>query len=416
MDLSGLLEKLKGLFTASFFISSVTPLFCFILFNGAILGQYNHTIRRWVSDYYVSSAASKTVTAAIISIVLVVIAYVFSTLNLFLLEILQGKHLPKWLEYRLRTGENARLDAVTQRWKEIRNVRRNLTSPIKPNVPVSVSQLLVNRLRRYLKKGKAVGKCSYHRCHKTHRLLGRLLKTRNKGAVITASDLKDSVSRLACVLWTNSVTLPNNADSIRLDRDAVLLENLIGYAVGKSEDEYIRRFNEKEFEFSRYTVAPTRMGNVAESVRGYALSRYGINLDFFWPRLQKTLQGQSDFYKTLQDAKTQLDFTVSMFWLTLASTAIWVALLPILSKTWLPLIGVWLFGPILAIIWYRMAVQNYRSFAELLRSCIDLFRLELLTEFKIPLPQDSQAEQQVWEQLNRWISYGENTFVGFKTM
>ena len=442
MDLSGLLEKLKSLFTPSFLISSVTPLFCFILFNGAIFGQYNHTVRKWVSDYYVSSAGSKTVTAAIISIVLLVIAYVFSTLNLFLLEILQGQHLPKWLEYRLRTGENARLDAVTQRWKQIRGVRRNLTArvkvkvepakadpePAKPNVEqvkpdsvpdqyivLPVSDNWIETLHKSYKEGNEIKTCRYPSKHAAHQSLQGLLQMRDKGAVITADDLKNSVDQLSRELATNSATLPDNADSIRLDRDAGLLEALIAYALGKSEDKYIRQFNEKEFDFSRYTVAPTRMGNVAESVRSYALSRYGMNLDFFWPRLQKVLQNKSGFYQTLQDAKTQLDFIVSLFWLTLVSTALWLALLPFLSRTWLPLISVWMFGPLIAIMWYRMAVQNYRSFAGLLRSCIDLFRFELLTDLKIPLPQDSQVEQQTWDRLNHWISYGEKALVGYKT-
>src|ERR1700736_4646489 len=407
MDLSVLLEKLKGLFTPSFLISSVTPLFCFILFNGAILGQYNHTVRKWVSDYYLSSSASKAVSGAILSILLLVIAYVFSTLNLFLLEILQGKHLPKWLEYSLRTGENARLDALTEQWQNARQLRRQLG----PNADTWRRELQVAR-----DQGSKLSECNYGVDNNVYKSVEGLVQLRNAGAAIQADVLRDCITRLANVLETNSANLANNPDSIRLDRHHLLLFRLIGYAVGKAEDEYLRRFNDKEFNFSRYTVAPTRIGNAAEAVRGYALSRYGMNLDFFWPRLQKAVQARSDFYKTLQDAKTQLDFTVSLFWLTVASIALWIVLLPFLSRTWLPLISVGLIGPALAFMWYRMAAQNYRSFGDLLRSCIDLFRLELLTDLKVPFPQDSQVEVQLWDRVNRWISYGEgNIFVAYKT-
>jgi hypothetical protein len=407
MNLSGLLEKLKGLFTPSFLISSVTPLFCFILVNGAILGQYNHAVRTWVSDYYLSSSASKAVTGAILSIVLLVIAYIFSTLNLTLVESLQGKHLPKWLEYRLRAGETSRFDEATSKLKEIRKLRREFFVE---------AQSWIRTLKARPSKEAEPGSCDYHENHPAHVALERLLRTRATGAIIDIDALRNCFRGLSSALATNSPSLPNNPDSIRLDRDRDVLHDLIIYAVRKVEDEYIRLFNEKEFNFSRYTVTPTQMGNVAASVRSYALSRYGMNLDFFWPRLQKILQSKSEFYKTLQDAKTQLDFTVSLFWLTVLSTAVWLVLLPFLSRTWLPLFSVWLFGPLIAITWYRMAVQNYRSFAELLRSCIDLFRFELLTDLKIPLPQDSHVEQQTWDRLNHWISYGEEgVIVGYKT-
>ncbi len=188
---------------------------------------------------------------------------------------------------------------------------------------------------------------------------------------------------------------------------------LLEYESKRVEGEYIDIFNDREFNFSRFTLAPTQMGNIAESVRGYTQSRYSMNLDFLWTRFQKVLQGDAAFYQTLQDAKTQLDFAVSMFWLTAASWAIWVVALPFLSHTWLPLISVAVAGPLLVRVWYMIAVQNYRSFADLLRSAVDLFRFALLAEFKIPLPTDVTAERAIWGSLNRKLAYGEEVFISY---
>ena len=79
MQLSGLLEKLRGLFTPAFLISSVTPLFCFVLINGAILSSFNDSAEIWLKNYFLMDSTAKTTTAvtvrgAVLSIALLVLA------------------------------------------------------------------------------------------------------------------------------------------------------------------------------------------------------------------------------------------------------------------------------------------------------------------------------------------------------
>ena len=212
----------------------------------------------------------------------------------------------------------------------------------------------------------------------------------------------------------NRATPEGSEAEQRLDRDFVRLGELFTYAAERLEDEYIRLFNEKEFNFSRYHVSPTQMGNIADSVRSYAQLRYRMNLDFFWSRFQQVLQGQRDFYQTLLDAKTQLDFAVSFFWLTVASTVIWFILLPILAHSIYPFVAVAVLGPLLARGWYLVAVQNYRSFADLMRSSVDLFRVSLIDALNIPKPADSAAERELWDKLNHRYCYGEDVLISYK--
>jgi hypothetical protein len=406
MQLSGLLEKLKGLFTPAFLISSVTPLFCFVLVNGAILGRFSEAVDRSVQGYFLLDTAPKTVIAAIVSVALLVVAYVFSTLNLGLREILEGQRLPEWLRAQLCSSETARLDALLMQLRESQKTRFRFQR----QAPSWVKKLRVAR-----GAGVKIGTCTYPEDCPAHAALAELEKMRWRGAALTVERLKECVDLLEACLLKSSSEILNNPASRRLDHDHQRMLELIEYARQRVEADYIRLFNERDFNFSRDTVAPTRMGNIAESVRSYAQSRYRMNLVFFWTRLQKVLQEKAEFYKTLQDAKTQLDFTVSLFWLTAVSTAVWVLVLPVLSRTWLPLIAVWAIGPVLMRTWYLVGVQNYRSFADLLRSSLDLFRFELLKELKVALPDDAEAEGALWDRLNRRIGYGEPTaFISYK--
>jgi hypothetical protein len=406
MQLSGLLEKLKGLFTPAFLISSVTPLFCFTLANAAILGQFSGTVDAWTHSYFVLETAPKSVIAAIVSIALLVIAYVFSTLNLGLREILEGEKLPEWLRSRLCGSETARLDALMTELHDSQKVRLQFSRQ---------AFLWIKKLREARVQGAQKYTCAYPGSSPAHVSLEELKQMRWRGAFLTVGKVRESVDQLAASLLDSCADLTDNPESRRLDEDHDWMLELIEYARQKVEADNIRLYNERDFNFSRDTVAPTRMGNIAESVRSYAQSRYRINLVFFWTRLQKVLQEKTEFYKTLQDAKTQLDFTVSLFWLTGVSTVGWLVVLPLLSRTWLPLIAVWAIGPLLMRMWYLVALQNYRSFADLLRSSLDLFRFELLKELRVALPDDSEAERALWDRLNRRLGYGEPTaFVAYK--
>lgn len=407
MQLSGLLEKLRGLFTPAFLISSVTPLFCFILVNAAILGQFNDATGNWLHDFFLLETTPKTLLAAIIAIGLLVVAYVFSTLNLGLRQLLEGARLPKWLRSQLCSSETARLDALLRELQECQKARFQFSRQF----PLWKKQLLDARALG-AKRGPRVGPEANGPPHAS---LEELERMRREGAPLMVDNVKTHIDQLTERLSKNSADLSDDSDSRRLDYDHARILELIDYAQQRIEAEYIRLYNERDFNFSRDTVAPTRMGNIAESVRSYAQSRYSMNLVFFWTRLQKVVQEKTEFYKTLQDAKTQLDFTVSLFWLTTISTGGWILLLPLLSRTWLPVIAVWAIGPVLMRIWYLVALQNYRSFADLLRSSLDLFRFELLKELKVALPDNAETERALWDRLNRRISYGEPTaFISYK--
>jgi len=106
--------------------------------------------------------------------------------------------------------------------------------------------------------------------------------------------------------------------------------------------------------------------------------------------------------------KTQLDFLISLFWLTMLFTVIWLSVLFYIRVSWFAFGLVGVIGAGLTAIWYKTAAQNYLAFADILRTSIDLFRFDLLAALHSKLPSSSEHERQIWVRLNQLIGYGEN--------
>ena len=180
-------KNYQSLFTPAFLVSSVTPLFCFILFNGTLLAQYSDTVNNWVSDYFLAGTANKTIVGACVSVALLVAAYVFSTLNLTLREILEGRHLPKSLTDTLTTSETNRLSKFETRFTELKRDRRSLTR----NVPAWQAKLRVASAQ-----GREKTSAAFTEDNPTHRAIRELLSKKWRGELIGGALLDNAVNGL----------------------------------------------------------------------------------------------------------------------------------------------------------------------------------------------------------------------------
>src|SRR5262249_28614214 len=143
--------------------------------------------------------------------------------------------------------------------------------------------------------------------------------------------------------------------------------------------------------------------------QSYATTRYNLNLDLHWSRLQKAVRRDDASWAIIQDSKTQLDFLINSCWLTIGWTAVWsVALLLRGYHPWV-FLAVSLGGPLIARVWYLVAVEQYRAFADLLRTSVDLFRFDLLKDLRLALPADLLDERYLWDELNQVTAYGDQT-------
>ncbi len=393
-----IIEKLSSLLSKGAFLSGFIPLLFFVLLNGALLSAANPPFRDWILE---RRTDAEFLFGALIAFLIGTLLFV--TVNTRLREVMEGRFWPRSFSGVFTEAEQRRLQSLNDEYSSFQRNRRTLDRE---------GDKWKERLRSARMSGAKRLKCAYDFEGQTARRVDVLRKARLRGDPILAQDLSELVPMLEIELRDNPIQGRNGPDA-RLDDDHVELCALIDYARAKTRHEIIRIFNERQFNFPDQVLAPTEMGNIALSIRSYALSRYQFNVESFWTRLQKVMQGEA-FYQVLQDSKLQLDFLVSMFWLNVVFTTAWLTALVVLGYS-LPLyMAIALAGPLSLWALYRLAIQNYRAFADLMRSAIDTYRLRLLRDLQLPVPTGSREEAAVWDALQDRMDYGKDFNLSYR--
>ena len=145
----------------------------------------------------------------------------------------------------------------------------------------------------------------------------------------------------------------------------------------------------------------------------YGLVRYGFSLEIGWSRLQKVMQKDTAQLDILQEVKSQFDAAIALFWMIAATTLFWSGRL--LFGYSVPLfLAVAIGGTLACNLLYRVAVSGYLSCGDLLRSCVDLYRFDLLTALHLPLPAGADAERKTWDLLRSQSEFGESVDVAYE--
>jgi hypothetical protein len=236
-------------------------------------------------------------------------------------------------------------------------------------------------------------------------------EARLAGDTISAQALDGAVERVEALLGTHD---PVAEPEVKAAVMEVLLA--IDYARDKYQFERTRSYNRRQFSYPGVphdgthaqpanVLAPTALGNIGRTMQSYALSRYGMDLDVLWSRLQHVVQKDEKHYPVLQAVKAQLDCCVVLAWLTAAFTVIWVVTLWWVGRDVSPFVLVTVGGSLLSVAWYRLACERYRVFADLVRTAVDVFRFDLLRSLALPLPAGPDEERTLWERLSGRTGY-----------
>lgn len=116
----------------------------------------------------------------------------------------------------------------------------------------------------------------------------------------------------------------------------------------------------------------------------------------------------------MSDAKSQVDFLVSLFCLTVLFTTFWSGYTLCVQPSPRAFVMIGTIGPIVARILYLVTCQTYLVFADLMRSSVDQFRFDLLTNLHIQHPPGNHEEVVLWRSLGGWIGYGNEEDIIFK--
>jgi hypothetical protein len=149
-------------------------------------------------------------------------------------------------------------------------------------------------------------------------------------------------------------------------------------------------------------VLPTRLGNTLRAAESYPgdKERWGLDAVFWWPRLYLIIPDSAR--EQVDEARASLDQMVflSVLSVVFAAVAIGFGIAGLRLAVWVPCAA-----GALALSWltYRAAIASAAVFGDLVRSCFDLFRSDLLTHLGWPLPEKMPDERALWGALGQQL-------------
>ncbi|HEV7922160.1 MAG TPA: hypothetical protein VGR02_15350 [Thermoanaerobaculia bacterium] len=395
---STLLDKLTNIFSKYLLISAFFPLLIAAFVNAALLFTTVGSFHAWALKKQGNEPLAGALNGTVVLIALAVLAVILSSIATFLRELLEGKHWPAPLCKLLRPLQWERLETIDEKLDAAQREQWKLR-----HAGDWESQLAAARQKGVAAKGG----CTYQG------ILTPLEKDRRQGELLPFTDLNAARLTLIAALGAQNVDA-GNADAEQLNRDQVAFVSLVDYARTRADAEAADWYNRREADFGAGAVAPTTIGNIANALSVYGVKRYGFSLDVLWGRMQKTLAKEADFYPVVQDAKARLDGMIALFWLMLLTTAGWLPALALMGRALLLYLALAAAGPLLCLLLLRLAVLNYRGFADTVRTSVDLNRFQLLGAYHLPLPLTPVEEQKLWRKVVRHVAYGETPAVQYE--
>jgi hypothetical protein len=391
--LGTLLDRLGGLFSKHFLIGAFFPVLLAAGANGFLLFATCQWARDAVADVEKLGAGRQGIVIFAALIVLAAGAYLFSASSPLLRELLEGRHWP------------APLSAACERWQRARRRRADVCierarrgrRQIRLAAPGWQKALEEARSR-----GLAKGKASQDGVRRVETSLSTSWSQVEGSGLVSSASLGAAVSTVAALLEGGNADLSDELDALDARVAAVLREAQIAWDL-----EYRRAFVARRSDFGDGRVAATSLGNVAETVQTHGVGCYGLDVDTFWVSLEQVLAKDVPFHESIQDARTELNFFVSLWWLTATSVLAWWIFGAVLLS-WQAFVAAALLGPSLAILWYGLALRSYRNLSARLKSALDVHRFDLLTALHVALPEGLQGERDIWKRLTRLAGFGED--------
>lgn len=394
--LTTLLDRLGSLVSRQFVVAYFIPVLVFALLNALLLGWRSEAFRAWAPAQF---EGFKGLYAFPVLFGLSVIAYLLFSANVYLRQVLEGRRLlPDAILKTVAAGERDRHERLLREHEHARD-QFYAVAEAKPQWREELSAAS--------DKGHARPQdgAEYGENSPAPQKLAQLRAKYGRAEPILKTEVDEAVDALSRVLELIDRTAEREA-ARRLQSDHDYILELLDYAERSWDARRIAALNRLDMEFGQGEPRATRMGNVAASLEGYAQTRYRMNLDTFWNRMQPVLLTNEKFYGMLLDAKMQLDFLVVCCWLCIFTAVGWMMAMPWVPFSWPFFLTVSLLAPLLARFFYRLAVENYLVFADVVKSAVDLFRFQLLKSLRVPTPTGIRQERELWASLQDLSTFG----------
>ena len=197
----------------------------------------------------------------------------------------------------------------------------------------------------------------------------------------------------------------------RTDDD--IKRNALAHAIEQEWKRILPDINKFNIPMDKRRILPTRMGNVFATIEEYPSVRYGMDAMVYWPRLIPVIP--NEYAKIISNEN--INFTV----LLNLSLLIGLFALEIFANYLLgdPKWSTLLLGGIFLLIFYlfyNFSIKSLITMGELVKTCFDLFRYEILRQMKIEVPEDIEDEKYLWFSLTNYIASGESFYFPAKKL
>jgi hypothetical protein len=409
---TSLLTNLQSLISSNFVVASFFPTLAFWFANAVMLYRFNAPFRDYVQNSLNQTAGMTTVVTAAALIGVAFTAYAEAALLPTIQSLLEG-NWPRWLIWFFTPAQARRYNRLEVAIHRNAKLRGPLEKPVGNEIQTRAWQSRLtaareagqNARRQARRTARDAGQPepalnTYRRSEESAKTVAALDRLRSHASAISAAQLGRAVEQLVVDLGHHDANDAGPDHDYALENTRQLLWDLIDYAEDYPKDQYRLLKGKQQLWFGNPPLAPTRMGNVAKTAQRYAVKRYEFNFEAFWSRLQFLAQKDTDFGLSLKSAKTQFDFLLSCSAFTFLWTVLWAGWLYCSFGPGLTFLGIALLGPVLAYVWYRVAVVQYSTLADLMRSATDLFRLDLLARLQYQRPASVDQERELWHTID----------------
>jgi hypothetical protein len=417
--LSALLTQIQTqLASKRFWLASVFPLLLFILAGGWILYRQIPAFKTWLTAF--EGLKEQAILYTAVAAILLALAYVFSAMNSVMLEWLEGKKgIARLFKSWFHWHQHRTLQHLQQQYDA---AARNVID-LEKNLEGWIRQIMDARAAG--NKGNACD-AKWHKSNEG-KIVRKVLRKSSTGHCIDSTELRSAVAVMAKLLASNS-TGQNTKASKRLKAVYLEFKNTIFDALDRSQSKRVLLYNRRQFSYpgsfegndpsvpearTQNVLAITRMGNIGQTMRSYAITRYNLDLDIFWSRLQNSIQtNTTTYFGVLQDVKVQVDCMVALVWLS-AIFSLVVTPWMLYRKSTLEFAVAGAAG-LLSLWLYSLACNSYEVFADMMRGAVDLFRFKLIDDLHLALPNGPEEEKFLWERLGNITGYARKEIIRYK--
>jgi len=365
----------------------------FFFINGLILFVWNWPVHDWVRrELFDASNLDKTYTFAILFFFLWVESYLVSALTPLWTRTLEGKN---WWGLLRSTGIKKHLERYNQIEKEIEEAVRVYVE-IQRNRPRWDDEIVQARQDSATKATEMPSVSTEESIKKLTDIPA------NSTRLVKYEDIDDLINTYCSEIRATK----NRQDLEHYSNDITLL---IEDTYRRALQEHSRLVTDRNLEFgNREDVLPTRFGNVGMSAQAFAMRAYQCNLGLIWSSLRRAIAKEQETATSLENCKSQLDFFVACYWLSLFQAVGWAVAFAVCGEP-VGAISSAIAGPAICwMLWYGAAVEQYRVLQSLLISCLNSpLRHQVLNELRIALPADIAEERELWQSINMAIGFGD---------